>query len=131
MEIYYAFTNNNKQKPQSPDYFIFLPREEQTEEKRVVGVIYRNKGKKDSEYLKIILKNQKEETDVIFFGFKNNHDDQKADWDLFSPKNNDNEDRKPVGQMCEYIGRNDKEYFIVTIFDDEAEGDNDSGEIPF
>ena len=133
MRTYFAFINNNKQKTQSPDYFVFLPKEEQTEENAIVGIMYRNKSKKDSEYLKVILKNQEGDlkADVIYFGFKNNRDDQEADWDLFLPKNSASENRKSVGQMYEHISRNDKEYLRITIFDDADGGKSESDEIKF
>jgi hypothetical protein len=55
MKTYYAFKNKNNQHKQDPDYFVFLPKNEESDKGRLVGKIYRNKSKEGNQFLKIII----------------------------------------------------------------------------
>ena len=55
MRIYYASKNRRKCHKQDPDYFVFLPRDKKSERGKLVGKIYKNRGKEGNQYLTIII----------------------------------------------------------------------------
>ena len=55
MKTYYASKNKKKYHKQDPDYFIFLPKNSESEEGKLVGKIYKNRSKKGGHYLTIIF----------------------------------------------------------------------------
>lgn len=55
MKIYYASKNRKKHHKQDPDYFVFLPKNDETTEKKIVGKIFKNRSKKGTQYLQILL----------------------------------------------------------------------------
>ena len=69
MKTYYAFKNKNNQHKQDPDYFIFLPKNSESDEGNLVGKIYKNRNKNGEQYLTIIFfreeKNYKKEEDNL------------------------------------------------------------------
>ena len=69
MRTYYAFKNKNKQHKQDPDYFVFLPKNSESEKGKLVGKIYKNRNKNGGQYLTIIFfkeeKNYKKEEDNL------------------------------------------------------------------
>ena len=54
METYVAFENKKKQKETDPDYFLFQSNTDDEQDK-IVGKIYKNRSKKGTDYLKVIL----------------------------------------------------------------------------
>ena len=55
MKTYYAFKNKSHQHKQDPDYFVFLPRNEESDKGRLVGKIYKNRSKEGNQFLTIII----------------------------------------------------------------------------
>ena len=55
MKTYYASKNKKKYHKQDPDYFIFLPKNSESEEGKLVGKIYKNRNKNGQQFLTIIF----------------------------------------------------------------------------
>ena len=55
MKTYYASKNRKKHHKQDPDYYVFLPKNSESEEGKLVGKIYRNRNKNGGQYLTIIF----------------------------------------------------------------------------
>ena len=55
MKTFYALKNKNKHHKQDPDYFVFLPKTDENTKSRLVGKIYKNRGKDGTQYLTIIF----------------------------------------------------------------------------
>ena len=68
MKTYYAFKNKNNQHKQDPDYFVFLPKNQESDKGRLVGKIFRNRSKEGNQFLTIIIfrdeENKKEESNL-------------------------------------------------------------------
>jgi len=55
MKTYYAFKNKNNQHKQDPDYYVFLPKNSESDEGNLVGKIYKNRNKNGEQFLTIIF----------------------------------------------------------------------------
>jgi hypothetical protein len=55
MKTYFATKNHNKHHKQDPDYFVFLPKTDANTKSRLVGKIYKNRGKDGTQYLNIMI----------------------------------------------------------------------------
>jgi len=51
MKTFYALRNKNKHHKQDPDYFVFLPKTDENTKSKLVGKIYKNRGKDGTPYL--------------------------------------------------------------------------------
>ena len=69
MRTYYACKNRKKYHKQDPDYYVFLSKNSESEEGKLVGKIYKNRNKNGGQYLTIIFfreeKNYKKEEDNL------------------------------------------------------------------
>jgi Tol biopolymer transport system component len=55
MKTFYALRNKNKHHKQDPDYFVFLPKTDENAKSRLVGKIYKNRGKDGTQFLNIVI----------------------------------------------------------------------------
>ena len=55
MKTFYALGNKNKHHKQDPDYFVFLPKTDENAKSRLVGKIYKNRGKDGTQFLNIVI----------------------------------------------------------------------------
>jgi hypothetical protein len=55
MKTYYASKNWKKYHKDDPDYFVYLPRDSQNTERKVVGKVFKNRSRKGTQFLKIII----------------------------------------------------------------------------
>jgi len=61
MKTYFAMKNHKRHHKQDPDYFVFLPKADEHIESKLVGKIYKNRGKNGTQYLKIIIFNYEQD----------------------------------------------------------------------
>ena len=55
MKTFYAMKNKNKRYKQDPDFFVFLPRTDENTKGKIVGKIYKNRGKDGTQFLNIVI----------------------------------------------------------------------------
>jgi len=122
MKIYFAFKNRNYRHKQDPDYFLFLPRGQEQDNKRLIGKVFKNRGKKGTKRLEVVFFNGEHAPagpKVLYASANENKvNRQDADMFVFLSRDDKTTERKVAGKIFINRSTQGNQYLKIIIFSD-------------